>query len=292
MNPRVAAVGCLAAPDLDDDFPLVRNALADQGCTFEFAAWDDPAVDWGSFDLLVIRGTWDNIVHPADYLAWAGAAATTAMLNPVAALSWNIDKRHLADLASAGLPIVPTTWVEPADDWSETASDFVVKPAISGGALDTARYGAHDIEQARRHVRRLQAEGRTVMVQPYMPAVDVEGECALVYLGGEFSHAVQKGPMLEQGAGIVDRLWERWTLTPTSPTAAQLRLATDTITAFPEAWRDDLLYCRIDVVHDDEGQPLLLEVELIDPTLFLHLHHDGIARFATCILDALERLAL
>ena len=114
-RPLVAAASCARLPDLHDDWPLLRAALADAGVDAVTAVWNDPAVDWSAFDLVLANGAWDNIHHVAEFLAWADgvAAAGVPVHNSPATLRWNIDKHYLRDLEGAGVPTVPTVWVEP-----------------------------------------------------------------------------------------------------------------------------------------------------------------------------------
>ena len=162
--------------------------------------WDDPSVDWSEADLVVIRSTWDYTERREDFLAWA--AGIPALANPLPVLSWNSDKTYLRELASAGLPVVPTDWAEPGEDVDLPAGrDFVVKPAVGAGSMGAGRFSATDPDAhaaARRHIARLHELGRTVMVQPYLDGVDQAGETALIYLGGAFSHAIRKAPMLPE----------------------------------------------------------------------------------------------
>ncbi len=229
-KPRLAAASCARFPDLHDDWPLLRTALADVGVDAVTAVWNDPGVDWAGFDLVLASGAWDNIHHVDEFLAWADgvAAAGVPVLNPPAMLRWNIDKHYLRDLERAGVPTVPTVWVEPGAGAADLPSltipegEVVVKPSVSGGGYRTARYEPHELDAARAHMHELLAAGRTAMLQPYEPRVDAEGETALVYVGGVFSHAVHKDPMIRRGVGPTDSLIDNQVVTGATATAAQL----------------------------------------------------------------------
>jgi len=275
LNPAgiVGIVGCLEFADHDEDWPPLRDALANRGVGSAFVCWDDPSVDWTSF--------------PNEYLAWADrVAAVTTLMNPPTVLAWNMDKRYLRELDHEGISIVPTTWVGPGDGFEPPDVEFVVKPSISGGGVDTARYAPDQAVAAQSHVRRLQDEGRMVMVQDYLTAVDDEGETALIFIGGTFSHAVRKGALLELGAGVVDELWEQTVAAPVVPSSGQLLFAVTVMDYLRARFGLAPLYCRVDVVTDSAGEPTVLEVELIDPLLFLTLSHDG----AGCLADAIVAL--
>ncbi|HJV09375.1 MAG TPA: hypothetical protein VJ653_06825, partial [Acidimicrobiales bacterium] len=271
----------------EPDRPAVEAALAGAGVEATTVAWDDPGVDWSRFDVAVIRSTWDWVDRPAAYLAWAEATArATALWNPVEAIAWNVDKRYLQALQARGVPVVPTDWLTEDGQWNPPSYEFVVKPAVSAGARETARYPPGDAG-AGEHVRRLLGLGHTVMVQPYLAGVDVEGEVKLVFIDGAFSHAVRIGTQLPLGAGVLDRPWERpLPVEPATPTAAQLDCAHQVLAAVDAEVGAPLLYARVDLVPGPAGEPVLAEVELIDPILFLR----DAERAADRLVAAIERL--
>ncbi|WP_026411474.1 ATP-grasp domain-containing protein [Actinomadura oligospora] len=279
---KVALATFAAIPDGGYEAELLRSSLAPLGVTADSVVWDDPSVDWSAYDLTVIRSTWDYVDRLAEFLAWADALPRVA--NPAHVLRWNTDKRYLRDLAEAGVPTVPTLW-DPADlpDWDE----FVVKPAVSCGSRDTARWkrGVED-DQARAHLEALR--GSPAMVQPFLSAVDTEGETALLYCGGEFSHAARKSPILRAGAGIEGLVTGedgRGAITPAVPTEAQLALADQALAAVPGA--PDLLYARVDMVTGPDGTPVLMELELTEPSLFLDATPEAAETYAKAIATRL-----
>jgi glutathione synthase/RimK-type ligase-like ATP-grasp enzyme len=245
--------------------------------------WDDDSVDWDGFRLVVIRSTWDYAERRDNFLAWC--ARVPQVLNSIPVVAWNTDKTYLRALAEAGVPTVPTTWIGP-DDLDDAirlpAGQLVVKPTISSGSQNTSRYGAGDRSAARAHVRRLLIDGRGVMVQPYVASVDAEGETGLIYLDGSFSHAVRKGPLLRSPGVVTDELWAREDISPRVPDAEELAVAEATLDALP--WpRAALLYARVDLVRGEAGAPLLLELELAEPSLFLGLGSGAETRLAAAI---------
>lgn len=239
------------------------------------AVWDDIAVDWAGFDLVVLRSTWDYPPRHEEFVAWA--ASVPRLLNGVRTVAWNTDKHYLRELAAAGVAVVPTTWVKPGEDYRPPAFEHVVKPVVSGGAVDTSRYAAG--EDSTPHVRRLLEAGRSAMVQPYLMSVEEQGETALVHLGGVFSHAVRKGAALAHGVTDVHAV----ELRPVDPTPAQLRLAAAALAVAPEP----VLYARVDVVAGDDGSPLLLELELTEPSLFLRTSPGAVERLADAVVAEL-----
>jgi hypothetical protein len=280
----------VATCHVDEDWPPLHRALEDRGVEAALAVWDDPAVDWSRFALVVVRGTWDHIVQPGRYLAWIGeVSAATNLANPPEVIRWNLDKRYLAELAAGGVAVVPTRWLGPDKPWDGDpwdgagAGEIVVKPAISGGGMDTARYRPAERAAAAGHVHQLRAGGRTVMIQPYQPAVDDEGEVDLVFVDGRYSHAVRKGPLLVPGVGAAGLLAEHEDVSPATPTPRQVEVAGAVVDVLHGRFGAHPLYCRVDLVHGVDGDPLVLEAELIDPSLFLDLAPGSAERLAGAI---------
>jgi hypothetical protein len=269
----------------DPDWPLFAAALAEAGVDATSISWDHEDLDWQRFDLVVTNSTWDSVDRPQEFLAWARRTArATTLLNPVRAIEWNIDKTYLHALSSRGVPIVPTEWVVDAQGWAPPPYEFVVKPSISAGGRQTARYSPEQHSAAVAHVRRLVDQGQTVMVQPYIASVDSEGETKLVFIEGDFSHAVRIGPLLDAGAGVIERLWEKAVpMEITAPTGAQLDTARDVLAAVQAEVPEALLYARVDLVTGATGEPLLGEVELVDPSLLLRLANPAAGRLAAAI---------
>ena len=281
-------------PELREDWPLQRDAMATLGLRATPEVWTDERVRWDDFDLVVANGAWDNIHRPAEFLEWVGLVAEKGvpLVNSPATLRWNIDKRYLADLEAAGVPTVPTTWVS-AGQVADAArvplpeAEVVVKPAVSGGGFRTARYELAEHDQARAHVADLVSTGATAMIQRYQSSVDAVGEVGVIALGGIVSHAITKGPMIRRGAGVRDTLVGNETIGPASPDAAQLRVAVQALAA-AEAVHGSTAYARIDLVRLDDGSPAVLELELLDPALFFEQHPDGALRFARVLKDCVD----
>lgn len=275
----IAFATCSSLPEGSDDVQALIGALAPLGVAAEPVIWD-AAVDWSRYDLVVIRSTWDYTERRDEFTAWADALPR--VLNPAGIIRWNTDKRYLRDLAAAGLPVVPTRW-DPADvpaDWPE----YVIKPAVSIGSGDTARWGPGEEEQARAHLRSLRDAGRTAMVQPYLSAVDTAGETALVYCDGEFSHAGRKAQILTAGAGIEGPVrgdTARGQVTAATATEAELDVASRALAAVPGG--EDLLYARVDLIPGPDGAPLIVELELTEPNLYLQHGPGSPERFAKAI---------
>ena len=263
----IALATCAEVPGLDEEGRLLRSALVRSGIDAEPAVWDDPAIHWESYELVLLRSTWDYHLRPDEFLAWAGGLGSR-LVNPLALLEWNAHKRYLHELESWGLPAVPTGFIAPGESWELPGEgEFVVKPATSAGSKDTARYRPGD-EAAARHVEALLAAGREAMVQPYLSAVDTSAETALVFLGGELSHAMRKGPLLELGQGLEQGLFRPEEMSRREPTPEQVAAGAAVVAAVGERIGEPL-YARVDLLDSDAGDPVVLELELIEPSLFL-----------------------
>ncbi|HEX6257297.1 MAG TPA: hypothetical protein VFZ70_15930 [Euzebyales bacterium] len=273
---------------LDDDAPVLHAALERRGLRPTLAVWDDGDVDWAGFDLVVLRSTWDYPRRRDAFLGWAAdVAAVTRLHNGTDVIAWSSDKRYLAELHGRGVAIVPTTILAPGEPVTlPPTGPFVVKPAVSAGSQDTERFSDHDDPAARALVGRLHHQGRDVIVQPYVEQVDDRGETALVYLGGRFSHAIRKGPILAGATETVGGLFAAEQIDPRTPTDAERAAGEAALDAVPFD-RAELLYGRVDLLPGTDGDPLVLEVELVEPSLFLRCDDHAADRFAELIARAM-----
>jgi hypothetical protein len=296
FHPRIVLAGCPALPDGDGDDDGLVGALRQRGLQAGWLSWDDPKTL--DADLVILRAAWDYIDRLDEFLAWT--ARVRNLLNAPGVVAWNSDKRYLADLADAGVPTVPSLFFAPGEPVRPPRGEVVVKPAVGAGSVGAQRFT--DPHAATRHAAALQAEGRTVLVQPYDPRIK-DGETALVFVGGGQSHAFTKGPILPPPgqAPVFDEsgTYAEETLTPADPdfelwdighaalAAAAAHLGMDA---------SDLLYARVDVI-GDRRDPHVLELELVEPSLGWR-QLDTTARtrqqrlFALGVESALERLGL
>ncbi len=268
MIETLAWVTASAARGHDTDERLALAALAQTGVSVDVVDWDDAGVDWARYDRVVLRSAWDYVERLEPFLAWVDAVgAVTDLRNPRETVRWSVDKSYLVELASAGVPVVPTTVVVPGDEPSFPPGEIVVKPAVGAGSRDAASYGPEDLPLARAHARRLHEDGRTVVAQPLLASVAADGEWALVFLGGTFSHAANKRVDLPR-ASAVQALFAPETTAPHVPDADQLAVAGAAVEHVVSRFGTPT-YARVDLVRGDAGEPLVLEVELVEPTLFL-----------------------
>jgi glutathione synthase/RimK-type ligase-like ATP-grasp enzyme len=287
----IALVTAAAARNLDEDLTPLEAALRAAGVTPSIVEWDSAAIDWSAFDLAVLRSTWDYSLRLPVFLRWVDRVmSSTKLVNPSDVVRWNTDKHYLAELANAGVPVVPSTFVEPGDDASRAlgafaangGDEFVVKPSIGAGSRDAQRYGRDERDAALAHAKRLLDANRSLLLQPYLGRVDAHGETALIFFAGEFSHAIRKGPLLKRGEGPTRALFATEHITPRTPSADEIAVAERTLAAMPFG---ELLYARVDLIHDDDGAPRVLELELTEPSLFFE-HAEGSAdHFARAIVE-------
>lgn len=296
-KPRVSLATCRSLPDLDaEDAPLV-DALAERGVEARPVIWDDPDVDWDEAGLVVVRSTRDYALRRDEFVAWA--RSVPRILNPADVLEWNTDKHYLEDLRARGVPVIPTLWFEPNAGLTKrqlhtrfpSSDEFVIKPAVGGGATDSGRYTSNEAESRRlaiHHAWRILNEGRTVMVQRYQPSVDTLGERSLVFVDGEFVYALHKAAMLHgPSAGPEEEHIER--IDRIVPTDAELAVAERVREAVhgyivERTGQDEqLLYARIDLIADDEGRPTVMEIALTEPALFFSYYDGALDAFAEAI---------
>ena len=261
---------------LDEDMPVLVAELARLGVEARAEVWDDAEVDWESYDLVVIRSTWGYADRYPDFLAWAHARAR--LVNPYTVVEYSSDKHYLGDLAARGFPVIETTYCEVGDRPEFPEGDVVVKPAVGAGSIDAERFTADQREGARAHVARLHASGRCAVIQPYVAAIDQEGERGLVFLDGEFSHALVKRAHLRVAAHERDGAFRnRQTLAVTADADA-----IDVARELLSGRFADLTYGRVDLVETSEGWQLM-ELELVEPALYLSFDEGAAERAARAI---------
>lgn len=275
---------CADLPTGDEDADALVAALARHDVQAQWRVWS-AAGSWDA-DLVVIRSTWDYTLDRAAFLEWT--QSVPRLRNPAPVVAWNSDKVYLRELAAAGIPIVPTEFAEPGEQISFGAHrEFVVKPSVGAGSKGAGRFTVASHEGARRHVAALHDAGRTVLVQPYLGDVDTVGETALIYLDGEFSHAVTKGAMLPAGAvnaldpGYSRSLYVEERITAATADAAELAVGAQVLGWVQQRFGTQL-YTRVDLLPGPDG-PVVVELELAEPSLFLLYAPDAADRFASAI---------
>jgi glutathione synthase/RimK-type ligase-like ATP-grasp enzyme len=268
MIKRLAWVTAAAARGFDEDEPIALPALRDAGLEVDLVDWHDAGVDWRSYDRAVIRSTWDYQQRPDEFTVWLDVVSlATDLRNSAATVRWSLDKHYLADLDAAGVPVTPTEFVEPGQVPTFPAQPFIVKPAMGAGSRGVASYDADQTERARTHVARLHARGGAVLVQPRLASVADDGEWPLMFFGGRYSHAAAKRVTLP-AEGSVDELFAAEATVPHVADAEQVAVAQAAVDLVSARFGTPT-YARIDLVRDDDGGFRVLEVELVEPSLFL-----------------------
>ncbi len=291
----LALVSAVVATGHDEDLDPLLEACHRAGFVARSIAWDDATVSWSRFDAALLRSPWDYTERLPEFLRWCEhAERNTRLLNPLPMVRWNTDKHYLQELQTAGVPIVPTHFVEPDAEplealqaflASETAAELVVKPAVSAGSRDTQRYARSQDFAAGNHIARLLEQGRSVMLQPYQTAVDAQGETALIYFDGQFSHSIRKAAQLSPDLSSNATPYASNGISAHAADSAELELGDRVLAAARQVLKLDqpLAYARIDLIHDETGAPRLLEMELTEPSLFF-AHAPGSAdRFASVL---------
>ncbi len=282
----IALATCRSLPEPDHDAAPLEAALRTAGIETGWLAWDDPRTDWSRARLTLLRSTWNYPAHPERFLAWAERVAQVSRLcNPLPLIRWNLHKRYLVELERRGVPIAPTACVPGGSPTTLAAvlsehgwDEVVVKPAVSAASFRTMRVGRGDLEAGEAHFRALVAE-RDTLVQRYLPSVEDHGERALVWIDGEVTHAVRKAPRF---AGEAESVSPQ-TVAVSPAEAALARGVIGATEGIP-------LYARIDVAPGLDGAPVLMELELIEPSLFFPQAPWALERFVAAILRQLAEL--
>ncbi len=276
---RIATCALLPEPDADEG-PLLA-ALARRGVPARLAAWDASGEDWDEPHPTVIRSTW-NYIHALDaFRRWVDRAAAAGPLwNPAAVVRENLHKSYLARLAGAGHGVVPTVFLARGDRGDirsirakRRLDRVVIKPTVSAGSFGTSLFGPGEDDAAQEHLDRLLAE-RDAMVQEYLPSVEDHGERSLVWIDGEFTHAMRKSPRFSTDAESVTGPFE---IVPDERALAEAVLG-------PIAAAHDLLYGRVDLARDAAGRPVLMELELVEPSLFLAQYPPALERLCEALV--------
>jgi glutathione synthase/RimK-type ligase-like ATP-grasp enzyme len=292
---RVAIASSEVVPEQFDEDGLIVEALARRGIGAEVVSWDAEGVDWDGFELVVVRSTWDYTTRLEDFLAWADGVGERLHNSP-AVLRWNSDKRYVADLADAGLPVVPTRFVAPGDEVGGLDGEVVVKPVISAGGRDTGRFGPATHDEARALLARLGDARRTAMVQPYLADVDTRGETALVHVAGEFSHGLRKlavlrpdevAPVRDDALAAAEAMYDPDLVRAAETTEEEREVARRILDHVAERFGAMPLYARVDLIPGPDGSPVLIELEVVEPNLYLHESPETAERLAEAIVAEL-----
>jgi len=279
--PRIAIATCAVYDREKVDDKLLRRALEERDCDAEEVVWDEAGTDWVGFDLCLVRSTWDYHEKHREFLAWTRQVeAATALQNPADLIAWNSDKSYLRELGKAGVRTVPTLWVERGSEIdldgtleTEGWDEVVIKPVVDLGARNLQRARAGESAAALELVQRR----GDAMVQPFLPSVEEQGELSLIHVDGQLTHAVRKRPA--PGDFRVQGIWGG-SVTRVEPQPDEVELAEQALAHLNEP----PLYARVDLVAGLDGEPCLIELELIEPNLYLTEHPPAVAALAEAAL--------
>lgn len=275
----VAIASCTTLPEPDPDEAPLSRALAAAGIRSQVLPWEVPDRPWPAAPLTVLRSTWNYTLDRDGFLAWAAAAdRVSRLLNPLSVVRWNTHKRYLLDLQGRGLPVTPTELVTqgtPAATLTDVLqrrrwSQLVIKPAVSAASYRTLRFSAEELPRAKAHLAQLLESG-DALIQQYLSSVEDHGERALVFIDGKLTHAVRKSPRFQ---GDDEHVSEQ---VPYSEAEASLAARVLAGVDGP------LLYARVDMAPGLDGQPLLMELELTEPSLFLCQCPEALERLVRAI---------
>lgn len=275
-----------AQPTLSEDDELFARALERRGARVRPMPWDDKAFAWESADAVVIRSTWDYHHRLPEFLSWVERVSTaTTLHNDARVVKWNSHKTYLGALAREGVPVIHTVFATagaPLDVEAVARThgwhDVVVKPAVSNAAHETRRFAPGARREAQIHLDRL-LPARDVMIQPHLAALAEQGELSLLFARGSFTHAVRRRSALVDG-----HLMPKSAPAEVPPAAHR---CADRVLAAAQALTgvspNDYLYARVDLAPSEENF-LLLELELIEPSLFLVHAPAAAEKFADALL--------
>ncbi len=290
MSRVIALVSGAEAREFDTDLPYLSRALGDRGIITEVVDWDSMSVDWSGYSMAIVRSPWDYHRRYPDFLTWLDVvSAATALHNSADIIRWNTNKEYLGELVEAKIGIVPTTFVRSAQDLVTITSegmlerDIVVKPTISAGSNNTERHEESPVKAAA-HLGFLLDAGFVAMVQPYQRFIDERGETGMVYFNGKLSHSFRKGAILATGENIKNGLFAVEEITPRTASAQERDLGKAVMTFVKNKFGEYPLYARVDVVRGSAGVPVLMELELAEPSFFLQADHEAPSRFASAVM--------
>jgi hypothetical protein len=293
---RIAVATCgVMAPEFTDDERLVRE-LELRGADVVLEPWDRP-LDWSAFNAVAVRSPWDYTLRHEDFSEWARAVGPT-LHNSADLMLWNSDKRYLSDLGDSGIPVVETVYLAPGEQWQGDEREVVVKPTVSAGGRDTGRFRPEAHGQARDLIAAIQASGRTAMVQPYLSSVDAVGETALVFIDGQLSHPLRKGavlapdevaPVRESDLRVAEAMYDPTLVVAGSFEDDERALAERVLSEITDRFAYEPLYARVDMLRGEDDNPVLLELEAVEPNLYLSEHPEGAGRLADAIVRRASR---
>ncbi len=290
MSRVIALVSGAEAREFDTDLPYLSRALGDRGIITEIVDWDNASTDWSRYSMAIVRSPWDYHRRYPEFLAWLDSVSTaTTLQNSADIIRWNTNKEYLTELVEAQIGVIPTTFVRSAEDLVTITNegmlerDIVVKPTISAGSNNTERHEESPVKAAA-HLGFLLDAGFVAIVQPYQRFIDERGETGMVYFNGQLSHSFRKGAILATGENVKNGLFTVEEITPRTASGQERELGEAVMTFVKKKFGEYPLYARVDVVRGSAGVPVVMELELAEPSFFLQVDHEAPSRFASAVL--------
>ena len=293
LAPVDIAIATLA--EMPDEFRgddvRIASLLRRNGVTVSTVPWTAD-VAWEDFDLVVVRSTWDYTRDRPHFVKWCSRVGDK-LENQADLIIWNSDKRYVEDLIAAGVPTVPTSFVSAADSAPPIDDEVVIKPTVSAGGRNTGRFGPSSREAAIDLIDRITQDGGEAMIQPYLSNVETTGEKAVVFIDGEISHVLRKGGILQPdevapirsgGLGAAEAMFDPNLVTPATAEPAEIDLARSVIDWIGKRFKTVPLTCRVDMIEDVAGAPIVLEVEAVEPYLYLDMEPTAAEMLSNAIL--------
>ncbi len=270
------ARGSFAASNVADEDDILNQILQELGFDYEFQVWSDPLVNWSKYSKILLKSPWDYFDRYGEFLNWCEKIKELKIpvFNSIETVIWNSDKRYMQEIESKGFPIVPTEFLSKGTDAGEVRACFetfdtpvlIMKPVVSGGAKHTLKINISDWVKWEEEVGLLLKE-EDFMIQPFIEEIVQEGEYSYLFFNGKFSHAVLKSA--KSGDFRVQHFFGGQ-IKAVIPSDKQLIYLDSLMQAFAK----ETLYARVDGVwRGDEF--LLMELELIEPYLFLFIHQEA-----------------
>ncbi|SIQ50372.1 ATP-grasp domain-containing protein [Pontibacter lucknowensis] len=290
---QIALVTCQSLGDYtanaDSEDERLYRYLAEKGHKISFQVWDDEQVDWTAFDAIIIKSPWDYFDKINAFYTWLDKleAMGCPVLNPVRTLRWNADKQYFKDMQAQGVKIVPTVWLEQGSTFDADSvftaigrDKIIVKPRVSGAAKNTLAISREEVGAYTDRVNAL-LQHEPFLAQPFLEEIRTQGEWSFLFFNGRYSHAVLK--TAKSGDFRVQHFFGGSVHTPTPP-AGMLQTATTIV----EQFAHDCLYARVDGV-ELNGELVLMELELIEPFLFLSTSEGALDRYYQALQQLLEQ---
>ena len=282
----------------DFDMDLLIDACTTYGIQTEIADWTDHAIAWDTYDAVLLRSPWSYAENLESFLSWcARVDAVTWLFNPLPVIGWGLDKSYLGDLAARGVPIVPTEYLHPGAHIEASlqavlaahpqCDELVVKPTVGAYSQNVGRYTRPQMAQAVAHAETIFAQGRSVIVQPYLSSIDELGETDMIYFDGRYSHAIRKAPLLMPDGTV--NVPSTDTRSARIASEAEKDVGDRALAAVMQIFglSQPLLYARVDLIRDQTGKPVVLEMEISEPSLSLPFAPKSPERFAAAIANRL-----